>query len=370
MVPFHNPTGSYRPTDAYRSSNDWEKVLPTKSRADDSTPNMTTVLVGPKQHAFKVDKKLLCAASPFFQERLEDPSQSRQISLWLPGESAAMFALFVEWVHLGSQFRAHLDEAIINAHETSEQASQHVHWAIIRLHLFASHLGLYELQDLAMDSVQDLYLRCDWDVPPGLITFLYVDCEALPAVRLRRWAVAMVAFSLTGGSHLKFHPQDSETSDPSRFQALLDELPEFAADYSVHSRKMAASGLDVRFKNPQLRIPANRLRNEERAFGFRQCSFHSHRARVGQHRCPHAVREVKRRRAEVRPPSSSSDDDVFDYHDKRFTNEWGMGLTAPSRRDRDAVPRPFFTPGAMEGEEEAVEKAMKHVRSISSTLNV
>jgi hypothetical protein len=39
-------------------------------------------------------------------------------------------------------------------------------------------------------------------------------------------------------------------------------------------------------KNPQLRLPMNKLRNEERFFGFRQCSFHSHRSTIGEGVCP------------------------------------------------------------------------------------
>ncbi len=39
-------------------------------------------------------------------------------------------------------------------------------------------------------------------------------------------------------------------------------------------------------KNPQLRLPENKLRSEERFFGFRQCSFHSHRSAVGEGVCP------------------------------------------------------------------------------------
>ncbi|KAF7543614.1 hypothetical protein G7046_g9965 [Stylonectria norvegica] len=142
-----------------------------------------TMLIGPKQQRFKVNKRLLCAASPFFRERLDDNSHSKPVSIWLPGESASMFAIFVEWVHLGGrQFRPHLENAVLAARDAGEQASQEIHWAILRLHLFASHLSLHVLQDLAMDAVQDLYLRFDWDVSPSLITYLYTQCEALAAV--------------------------------------------------------------------------------------------------------------------------------------------------------------------------------------------
>lgn len=330
---------------------------------------LTTVLVGQRQQRFKVNKKLLCAASPFFRDRLEDPSHNKTISLWLPGENPDMFALFVEWLHARERFRAFLEETLGMAHDEGEEAAQEIHWAVIRLHLFASSLGLHHLQDLAMDALQDLYLRCDWDVPPGFIEYLYSKCEALPAVRLRRWAVAMVAFSLTGGANLKFHPQGSETSDPSRFQQLLDTYPEFSMDYTVHLRKMKSSGLDVRFKNPQLRIPANKLRNEERAFGFRECSFHSHRASVGEKRCPHSIaRATKGASGKIVPTPA--------------TIRVSMGKTATqlrppthaSRRDRsrderDPFPRPLFDrDGGEAGEAGDAERqrAIKHIRAKSS----
>jgi hypothetical protein len=282
--------------DSYRHSPSTSSTSSNDSSKFSGTPNMSsassraTVLIGPSQAKFKVNKKLFCAASSFFRDQLQqqDPT-SKAISLWLPGESPAMFALFVEWLHDKASFRCYLDDAINEAHETSYQATRDFHWALIHLHLFASHLSLFHLQDLAMDAIQDLYLRCNWDVPPSMVAYLYTKCESLPSVRLRRWAVAMVAFSLAGGSYseLDFHPQDASASDPNRFQPLLESLPEFAMDYTMHLRKMKASRLKLRLKNPQLRIPANKLRNEERAFGFRACSFHSHRAAVGQRQCPH-----------------------------------------------------------------------------------
>jgi hypothetical protein len=303
-----------------------------------------TILVGPKQVKFKVDKKLLCAASSFFRDQLDDPSQAKTVSLWLPGESPDMFALFVEWLHSRSTFRAYLDDAIHTAHETSHQATREFHWALIHLHLFGSHLSMYHLQDLAMDALQDLYLRCDWDVAPSLISYLYTNCESLPSVRLRRWAVAMVAFSMASGSHMKFHPQDSDTSEPSHFQELLDTHPEFRMDYAVHKQKARASRLDIRLKNPQLRIPANKLRNEERAFGFRECSFHSHRAAVGQRRCPHASLTPETPNSSVRHPS-----------------EFILaGLSMPSHRQAEPLAN-------LDDLEEQVANALRHMRSISST---
>ena len=337
-------------------------------------PNFATVLIGPGKRRFKVDKKLLCACSPFFRERLEAPvdhsARPRSISLWLPGELPSMFALFVEWLHSPRHtFRRKLDDAVAIAQDQAgPQGLNDIHWAMIRLHLFASHLGLFHLQDSAMDAIQDLYLKCDWDVTPGLVNYLYTKCEALPAVRLRRWAVAMVAFSLTGSggsdasSPIRLHPgedqwdaeaEEEDTDQAARFQRLIDSLSELKDDYEVHMMKMSSSGLDARFKNPQLRIPANKLRNEERAFGFRECSFHSHRATVGEKRCPHERKRIRSIAAE----KHAREHDVL-------LQQLG-GLTSSSRRtgdvEEDIIPRPLFA-------EEEREKALRHVRSISSTL--
>ncbi|POR31783.1 Uncharacterized protein TPAR_08015 [Tolypocladium paradoxum] len=347
MVPINRTRPPRRPADSYyRATLDKSLPPPPPSVAD-----MTTVLVGARQSSFRVNRKLLCAASPFFRDRLEDASQSKPISLWLPGESSTMFALFVEWVHSPSSFRRFLDHSVQTAHETSQRASQGIHWAIIRLHLFASHLDLYKLQDLAMDAIQDLYLKCDWDVPPSLIMYLYTQCEALPSVRIRRWAVAMVAFSLTVGPNqpLKFHPQDSATSDPARFRALFDSLPEFATDYTTHVRKMKAASLDVRFKNPQLRISANKLHNDQRMFGFRACSFHSHRAAVGEGRCPYDTTNRGR--------SKHVSDLEVGASEK-------SGWTAAYAGNVDPMPRPLFSRESKEG----AERLPGHMRSVSSTF--
>lgn len=217
-----------------------------------------------------------------------------------------------------------------------------------------------------MDAIQDLYLKCDWDVTAGLVHYLYTKCDSLPAVRLRRWAVAMIAFSLTGtggsetSSPVRLHPDESEwdvqedgTNQSTRFQRLIDSLPELKDDYDVHMMKMSSSGLDARFKNPQLRIPANKLRNEERAFGFRECSFHSHRATVGEKRCPHERKRIRSLAAERQ------------QHDHAVLHEQLGGLTSTGRQtgdvEKDVLPRPLFA-------EEDREKALRHVRSISSTL--
>jgi hypothetical protein len=260
------------------------KALPPTPGPDAS--DLTTLLIGPKKRRFKVNHTLLCEVSPFFQERLEDPFHSQTVSLWLPSESPAMFGLFVEWVHSPEVFRDYLDSAINSASKKGEQASLDIHWAIIHLHLFASQLSLSYLQDVSMDAIQDLYLKYDWDVPPKLIVYLYTECEAEPAICLRRWAVAMVAFHLDVGGQLKFPDQESASLDSSQFYALFQSLSEFSADYAQHIRYMLESSHDIQLKNPQLRMPENEENTDGQSYGFRQCSFHSHGSEVNDGPCP------------------------------------------------------------------------------------
>lgn len=379
-----------------------------RSQSTSAVGEMTTVLVGRKRQAFVLNRRLLCAASPFFRDQLQQrmhsspspspsssssspsscysPSSSRSpsslssrsfytyrpITLWLPGESTTMFALFVEWLHAPASFRSYLDDTVALAHGTSDEATQLLHWALIRLHLFASHLGLCALQDLAMDAVQDLYLRCDWDIAPSVIAYLYTRCDALHSVRLRRWAVAMVAFSLTVAWHLHNDQADdlekripgchqrtassssssaSAVCDPARLHSMLAALPEFAADYGTHVRSMRGAGLDMRFKNPQLRIPANTLRNDERLFGFRECSFHSHRAAVGQAPCPHATSGLRAADTgsmlDLAPPEEAVEDEEVGEDDdvRQWEKEWAdeyMGLGG--EEERGGVPTTSLRP--------------------------
>lgn len=205
-----------------------------------------------------------------------------------------MFELFVIWLRDKEDFRRRMERAVAAAGTTSEAVNQRLHWSLIRVHIFAAQLDLHHLQDAAMDAIQALYLGCNWDVAPRLVRFLYGLCDDVYAVRIRRWAVAMIAFSIAGGGAAP--ERAGVLTGPARWQDLFGRYPEFAADYDAHLKKMTLSGLDIRFKNPQLRIQANRLRNDERQFGFRQCSFHSHRAAVGERRCPHAETPV------IKPP--------------------------------------------------------------------
>ncbi|KAK5990796.1 hypothetical protein PT974_09069 [Cladobotryum mycophilum] len=286
MVSIQQPNRFDRPL-SRSSRSTFDKALPPRPKP--SGLETTTILVGSKKRSFKVNRQLLCEISPFFRERLEDPFHAKTISLWLPSESASMFALFAEWVHSPSSFRDHLSNAVDMAHEKSEDAFEDIRWAIIHLHLFAAELSLLPLQDIAMDATQDLYLKYDWDVSPKLVTYLYTECEASPSMRLRRWAVAMVAFSLATGCELRGSTVDLVSTSPDQFRRLFRTLPEFSDDYSQHMESMGESGHDVRVKNPQLRISANELHNGQRIFGFRECSFHSHRAVVGESTCPNSA---------------------------------------------------------------------------------
>jgi hypothetical protein len=208
--------------------------------------------------------------------------------LWLPTEAPEMFELFVLWLFQRRAFSTFIGAAISqvdpdscsaalseHSHETSRRT---LHWNLVRLHLFAAKTLLPALQDAAMDALQDLYLRCDWEVSPSFVRFLYADCNAEHAFRLRKWAIAMVAWTVA-----------MQGGDPSdEWQRLLENHPVLDHDYTSHLKKMAGTrGANLCVKNPQLRLPANRLRSEERFFGFRQCSFHSHRSTVGEGPCPH-----------------------------------------------------------------------------------
>jgi hypothetical protein len=209
--------------------------------------------------------------------------------LWLSAELPEMFELFTLWLYQRRAFSAFIEDAIANvdpdscsaalsehSHETTRRT---LHWNLVRLHLFAAKTLLPTLQDAAMDALQDLYLRCDWEVSPSFVRFLYSDCCAEHAFRLRKWAVAMLAWTLA---------MQCGESTSNEWQGVLDDLPVLAHDYAMHLAKMADSrGANLCIKNPQLRLPANKLRSEERFFGFRQCSFHSHRSAVGEGPCPH-----------------------------------------------------------------------------------
>ena len=262
--------------------------------------DMVTILVGKDRREFQLHRKLLCDTSSFFKESLETPpeddgedqeeeKEDSEPILWLPIESPEVFELFVIWLYKPRRLQAFIDDAIKSispgddlyrvpkVHNEAYRSA--LRWNLVRLHLFAELIQLPTLQDIAMDALQDIYLRCDWDVSPHFVAFLYRDCSPDRAIRLRRWAVAMLGWTLHGG--------DKGQSNESQFHRLFAAHPDLLGDYRVHMGKMTASKADVRIKNPQLRLPGNNLRSEERMFGFRQCSFHSHRAIVGEGSCPH-----------------------------------------------------------------------------------
>lgn len=217
-----------------------------------------------------------------------DEDETEQV-LWLPTESPEVFELFVLWLYRRQKFYTFIDRAVQSVSPDAaycrlpnlqtESYRRALRWNLVRLHLFAELIDLPVLQDITMDALQDMYLRCDWAVSPGFMIFLYRDYDSQHAIRLRKWAIAMLAWTL--------HGTDKEKSNASHFERLFAIYPAMHKDYHAHLAKMAASNADVCIKNPQLRLPLNRLKNEERFFGFRQCSFHSHRAVVGEGTCPH-----------------------------------------------------------------------------------
>lgn len=219
----------------------------------------------------------------------EDDDDTEQV-LWLPTESPEVFELFVLWLYRRQKFYTFIDRAVQSVSPDtpyprlpnlqSDSYRRALRWNLVRLHLFAELIDLPVLQDITMDALQDMYLRCDWAVSPGFMIFLYRDYDQRHAIRLRKWAIAMLAWTLHGAS-------PEQQSNQSHFERLFAIYPAMYKDYQAHLAKMAASNADVCIKNPQLRLPLNRLRNEERFFGFRQCSFHSHRSVVGEGICPH-----------------------------------------------------------------------------------
>lgn len=265
------------------------------------------MLVGPEQKEFAVNKGLLCASSPYFSDGIDavpaaltaSPGASAAVAateqaaaenetaaaatntaglaIWLSGECPQMFELFVLWLSRPAAFRTFIETATATLPKDGRRCRA-LHWSLVKLHLFASVVAVPALQDYALDALQDLYLRCDWDVSPRFLRFLWAECDAEAACRLRKWAVAMLAWTLANGP-----------ADGDGFAALFAAHQDLRQSYDAHLAKMASSGADLHVKNPQLRIPRNDLRSEDRHFGFRQCSFHSHRRTVGQGRCPHSL---------------------------------------------------------------------------------
>jgi hypothetical protein len=264
------------------------------------------ILVGKGQREFIVHRTLLCSASHFFQAKLDvtplglTRPRSRTVGaldgpdssavLWLSSECPETFELFVLWMYSSpAGFRHALNtvlagvdpespEPILAQQRHLQSRTTQLHWKLLRLFIFAAQIELPALQDICMDTIQDLYLRCDWGMTVEVLQYLYGECDARHSSRLRRWAVAMLAWTIY---------LDQDENAMSKFQTLLDLSPSLRRDYDLHVERMIVSQADIRIKNPQLRLPGNRLRSENRFFGFRQCSFHSHRREVGQGHCPH-----------------------------------------------------------------------------------
>lgn len=206
--------------------------------------------------------------------RIEIEKGQPHLVMALEDECPDMFELFAYWVNVRRNFDRFIDAAVAD-HSCKELQAD-----LVSLHLFAAQIDIPALQDCAMDAIQDVYLRCNWDISPKLIKYVYTSCDPQESCRLRKWIVAMTAWTLGG----VVAPDMSKS-----IQLLFEQCPDFWAEYNSHTRKMKQSGLESHFKNPQLRLPSNNLRNEERQFGFRQCSFHTHRSTAGQRRCPHAT---------------------------------------------------------------------------------
>lgn len=245
------------------------------------------VLVGDEQRDYTLHKKLLSDSCAFFRDLIQeipaptspqDGEEEEDSVLWLPNEAPDMFEIFVLWLYQQPRFLPFIHLSI----QTMCPERLHIlRTNLVRLHLFAAAIDLPAAQDAAMDALQDMYLHLDWDMAPDFVAFLYSDCGYQYAHRLRKWAVAMLAWTING---------------PGKAEALTGQVdkvfaahPQLKADYNMHIQKMAMSRADVGIKNPQLRLPVNKLLSGERLFGFRQCTFHSHRATVGEGTCPHAL---------------------------------------------------------------------------------
>ncbi|KAI0009108.1 hypothetical protein F4779DRAFT_617936 [Xylariaceae sp. FL0662B] len=240
-------------------------------------PDTVKVIVGPEEKEFLIPKKLLTSCRLFLDEidaaRLEFAKGQAYLVVELEDQCPDMFELLCYWLN---NERKGFDKVVDTAE--AERTCDELHWDFVNLHIFAAQVELPALQDYAMDAIQDIYLRCNWDVNPRLIDHVYRSCDPQESCRLRKWIVAMTAWTLSG-----VVPPDLA----KKIQRLFETCPDFLVEYNTHTRKMTKSGNEGPFKNPQLRLPSNNLRNGERQFGFRQCSFHTHRSRVGQGKCPH-----------------------------------------------------------------------------------
>lgn len=239
--------------------------------------HIVKIMVGSQRDEFLIPRRLL-ASCEYFRSRLDLRRDQNSLVLRLDNQCPDMFRLFEYWL----SERKSLSKFIDNAE--NDETCEELHWDLVNLQLFAANIGEAALQDVAMDALQDLYLRCNWEIDIELVKFVYTECDPETSFclrSLRRWIVAMIAWGMG----------DEERGE--KLETMFGECAGLREEYDSHLNKVAASKLDVDFKNPQLRLPSNHLRNEERQFGYRQCSFHTHRSSVGQGRCPHVHSPVR-----------------------------------------------------------------------------
>lgn len=236
------------------------------------------IFVGQESREFLVPRSVLISCSPYFGERLDATGvlkhhNAQLNTIWLEDQCPEMFELFVYWLRQRRDFQGHIDEA------RRYDCCEDLHWDLVNLHLFAAQLDIVALQDAAMDGIQDLHLLCNWDISERLVEHVYTACDPETSCRLRKWIVAMTAWSLGGGIE--------KIGTAQKMEQLFRTCPDFWSEYVAHLSKISKTRIQLQLKNPQLRLPSNSFRNEERQFGFRQCSFHTHRSRVKDGRCPH-----------------------------------------------------------------------------------
>lgn len=238
--------------------------------------------------------------------------------IWLQAESPAMFELFVLWLYQRSVGLVRLVDEVSAHRAGGVKATSKICRSIglpqnlAELHVFAAKVGIDELQDVALDALQDVFLRCEWQATPKFIRFVFECYDPENAYRLRQWTVAMMAWTLaaTGTDLLSLcfaasknrskkspreqHPSLSNHHQKQpipefvrRFSAILSDIPDLLKDFVDHVSKLSRLKGSAAQKNPTIRLPTNCMKTDGRQYGFRLCSFHSHRKEVGQGECPH-----------------------------------------------------------------------------------
>ncbi|KAI1328283.1 hypothetical protein F5Y16DRAFT_369280 [Xylariaceae sp. FL0255] len=256
------------------------------------------VLVGAARSEFLIPRRVLVTCkyfrSLFDSSRLEFIDGRAHLVVELEGQCPDMFRLFEYWLVERRSFDRLIDDAEV------DHSCEQLHWDLVNLHLFGANIGETALQDVAMDGLQDMYLRQNWEISTKLVRYVYTERDTQESYRLRRWIVAMIAWAMGG---------TEADGVVDTFQELFSECPSLWDDYNSHLSKVAASKLEVDLKSPALRLPSNNLRNGERQFGYRQCSFHSHRSSVGQGVCPHTQAQSPLLYSPLTEGSGDSDSD-------------------------------------------------------------